>query len=114
MARVNRQPQPFNDGVLYYGEYKPINPNDVIRKKVGEEFAEVGSRFYAIHTIRDRDYLLVEALGRRVNKKVSIPITNTAIKNNHKVKIGEDVFDIVQIDNTATRQFLYLERVNRQ
>lgn len=106
------QRTPYNDGVLYFGEMVPRLAEGT-RKKIGESIVIKGKYYYQIESLRQRDYELADALGRKLNYKVSIPIHQN-ITQQHKVIIYESqtpiTYDIITID-TAARRYLYLERV---
>ena len=80
---------------------------------MGETIVIKGRYYYQIESLRQRDYELADAMGRKLNHKVSIPIHNN-ITQQHKVMIHESgtpvVYDIITID-TGARRYLYLERV---
>lgn len=98
----------YNDGVLFYGKIEPVYNS--AKKKIGENFKEIGHLFYQELSSRDSDNITANALGYVIDKKVKTPYCEK-IKTFHKVKINDVFFDVVSLDNDKINSFIYLQRV---
>ena len=101
-------PLPYNAGVVEFGSIRPIYPAGV-NKKIGEEIQRMGKCYFDISTVRQQDYELAAALGRRITKKIRIP-AHVSVTQEHKARIDGVVYDIISIDYDGTQQYLNLER----
>lgn len=96
----------YNDGFLKYGSIKPLrNKNKV---KIGEEFKKIGILPYELMSIRDNDNLIADSLGYTIDKKIKVPYR--LLQENTKVKINEEIYDIVKKDSSdKINLYLYLQ-----
>ncbi|EUJ46671.1 phage head closure protein [Paenilisteria rocourtiae] len=106
MQKVNHDY--FNDGVLYYGALKTVRDDN--RKRSEDIFAVQGKLFYQEMSVREQDYMLVNAIGGNLTLKIKTPYRKEA-QVYQKVKIGTDIYDVITIDpDRNVRLFWYLEK----
>lgn len=105
----------FNDGVLKYGTYKTIRSES--RKVIGQEFVSQGTLFYREMSVRDSDYLQFGAMGSTLDLKVKTPMPPSlrkVDKDNLKVQIDEDEYEIINTDRDSYYLFFYLHKIDKK
>lgn len=99
--------QVYNDGVLEYGEIKPIY--DSAKKKIDEEFISKGKLMFEEMSKRDDDLMLANSLGYSLDLKLKTP--RRAFKSSYKIKIGSQIYDVYKVDNDDINTYLYCKVV---
>lgn len=104
----------FNDGIIYVYSENLIETSFSGKKNVKslDDLTFITKLFYKEESKRQQDIIFADSMGRKLTLKLKTPLID-GISSNHKVVIGNDLYDIFQLDPDKTNNelYFYLERV---
>lgn len=106
----------YNDGIVYiYSEN--LNETSFSAKKnvkTLDDLNFITKLFYSEESKRQQDIVFAESMDRKLTLKIKTPLSSK-INSNHKAVIGDDLYDIFQLDPDKDNNelYFYLERVRK-
>lgn len=103
----------LNDGLLAYGK-KTSQRDPITRKYIGEVFKDEGHLYFDYRSLRQSGYFVSDANISKSDIKV-VTYYNPEISESHKVVIEGIEYDIVTLDVSDDKWYMYwyLQRVGK-
>lgn len=96
----------FNDGLLFYGDFKTSRDEKTGSKTGKKVFISKGDAFFEFENIRQDDFNQFEGKRNKTNLKVSTYFL-PGVEESLKVKIENSLYEINKIDVTKDRKLMY-------
>ncbi len=96
----------FNDGLLFFGDFKTERDEKTRAKKGKKKFVADGKAFFEFENIRQDDFTQFEGKRNKTNLKVSTYFL-PGVEESLKVKIEDNLYEINKIDVTKDRKLMY-------
>lgn len=99
----------YNDGVLgvYQANTTFTSFNAKTNGRTLNDYKFIMNLYFSEENKRQEDFLFAEAMGKKLTLKVKTPLVE-GVENNHKIILGNIVYDIIKLDLDKKNKDLYL------
>lgn len=106
---IKRKVKSYNDGVATVYKEKTIRTdfNAKVNAKTLDNYDKICTTYFTIETQRQDDAVFAEALGKKLDLKISVPF-NSDITGECQVYINGVMYDIYRMDPDHINKALYI------